>query len=107
MPAQMNVDPHVLANSSAEVHAASQNLVAAHDGSSAEIGPALHGWVGLSLAAMSDIAARWSASTVAVATRMAEHADALAVSGRAFTAMDARHAAHLAAVRAAAETPCG
>ena len=54
---------------------------------------------------MSDIAARWSASTVAVATRMAEHADALAVSGRAFAAMDARHAAHLAAVRAAAETP--
>ena len=106
MPTPMNVDPHVLAASSAEVRAASRNLVAANDGTAAAIGPALDGWVGLSQAAMSDTVTRWAGSTAAVATRMAEHADALAVSGRAFAAMDARHAAHLAAVRTAAETPC-
>lgn len=106
MPTPMNVDPHVLATSSAEVHAASQRVVAAHAGAAAAIEPALDGWVGLSRAAMSDTVAHWAGSTVAVATRMAEHADALAVIGRAFAAMDARHAAHLAAVRAAAEIPC-
>ena len=106
MPTQMNVDPQVLAASSAEVRAASQDFVAAHDGTAAVSGPALDGWVGLSRAAMSEIVAHWAASAVAVATRMAGHAHALAVSGQAFAAMDARHAAHLAAVRAAAETPC-
>lgn len=102
----MNVDPHVLAASSAEVDIASQHLVAAHDGTGAAIGPALDGWVGLSRAAMSDTAAQWSATTVAVAARMTDLADALAVSGRAFAAMDARHAVSLAAVRAPAEVSC-
>ena len=78
MPTPMNVDPHVLATSSAEVHAASQRFVAAHAGAAAAIEPALDGWVGLSRAAMSDTVAHWAGSTVAVATRMAEHADAIA-----------------------------
>lgn len=106
MPAQMNVDPQALAASSAEVRAASQDFVAANDGTAAAIGPVLDGWVGLSRAAMSDTVAHWAASTVTMAARMADHAHALAVSGRAFAEMDARHAAHLATVRAAAETPC-
>lgn len=105
MPAQMNVDPQVLAASSAEVRTASRNIVAAQDGAATAIGPALDGWVGLSRAAMSDTVAHWAASTLAIAARMAEHAHALAVSGQAFAAMDARHAAHLAAVRTA-ESPC-
>ena len=106
MPAQMNVDPQVLATSSAQVRAVSQSFVAAHDGAAAAIEPALHGWVGLSRVAMSGTVARWAGSTGAVATRMAAHAEALAVSGWTFAAMDARHAAHLAAVRAAVETQC-
>lgn len=106
MPAQMNVDPQVLATSSAQVRAVSQNFVAANDGAAAAIAPALEGWVGLSRAAMSDTVAYWAGSTLAVAARMAAYAEALAVSGWTFAAMDARHAAHLAAVRAAVETQC-
>jgi uncharacterized protein YukE len=101
----MNVDPQVLAACSAKVHTASEQLVDAHDGNAAAIGLALEGWVGLSRAAMSDTAARWADATVAVAAAMADHARALAVTGQAFAAMDIRHAAHLAAVRAT-ETPC-
>ena len=106
MPTQMNVDPQVLAASSAEVRAASEDFVAAHDGTAAVSGPALDGWVGLSRAAMFDTVAYWAGSTLAVAAHMAAYAEALAVSGWTFAAMDARHAAHLAAVRAAVETQC-
>ena len=103
----MNVDPHVLAASSAEVYTTSDDFVAAHERGSAVIDPALEGWVGASRVAMCETTARWAASTVAAATRMDEHAHALAVSGRAFAAMDAWHAAHLAAVRAPVEAQCG
>ena len=107
MPTRMNVDPEMLADSSARLTTASQTLVAAEDGAGEAIASALTGWVGLSRAAMSDTAAHWTASTAEVASRMADHAHALAVSGWVFAAMDARHAALLAAVCAAAETPCG
>lgn len=105
MPAQMNVDPELLADSSEQAHAVSQAVVADHDHAHAAICAALPGWVGLSRAALVDTAARWAVSTVATAARVADHAHALGLSGLTFAAMDTRHAACFATVRPTAQAP--
>lgn len=94
----MNVDPELLAAAAAGAEAEFHALLDAHAAADAAIGSARPGWIADSGSALEAAAGRWAMTTSELGVRVSGYAEALRISAATFAEMDARHAAHLAAV---------
>ena len=94
----MNVDPHVLAASAEIADTESGTLAAGFGAGDTAVASHLTGWVGQSQSAMAAASESWKVLGSSLSGRIAAHAQALRCSAVAFSEMEARHAAALAAV---------
>jgi uncharacterized protein YukE len=75
-----------------------EEVAARHAAADSKVEAAQFGWQGLSSAALSSCAQSWRTTTIALLTRMSDHAQGLNDSAHAFTGMDSTNSQALAAV---------
>jgi uncharacterized protein YukE len=91
----LTVNLEHLAMSAAQITDHGENLATSHLSADNRIAAAQAGWTGRSAEALAQRAARWTANSTALVTRMGDHADHFYTCGQAFSAMEDRHSQKL------------
>jgi uncharacterized protein YukE len=91
----LRVNLENLATSAAQITDHGEDLASSHLSADNRIAAAQAGWTGRSAEALAQRAPRWAANSTALVTRMGDHADHFYTCGRAYSAMEDRHAQQL------------
>lgn len=105
MSEPISITPELLIAAGVEVDAHSRDLVTIGHRADAMVDSALPGWVGRSAAALAARASTWAAATLALATRVYDHGEALRHSGVNFAEMECRGAQTVAQVHPTVGSP--